>query len=349
MDRKKLLDTLAAVKPALASTSLIQVLTHFCFADGRVTAYNDQIGLSAPCELDLTGALPGATLLGLLSASRAKEVEITAAESEVQVRAGGARAKLPVLPPDAFLFEMPEAVNGQALPAASKDFISAVRGCLRSVSADTSVPDQLGITLMPAGKKGLDLYSINGATMSRASVQLSGKLALDHRVVLSAPFCEQLVRLAGEPGSTLTVAEDHSMLTSTSGTRLFGKLVDVQHPLDFRAQFADIVPADLAEVAIPVPAVMRGALERAIIFADPSGERVNTRMSVKDGVLSLSTKSGRGTMLDRMKLPNHPNIEVEVDAQWLKVGCASLKHMLITAGAVIFSQPGEQYLIATLG
>lgn len=347
MNRKQLLDALAVVRPALASASLIQVLTHLCFSEREVLAYNDQIGISTPLRAGFAGAVPGATLLSILGASLAAEAELSASDDGLLVRAGGMRAKLPLLPPDAFLFEMPPP-KGDVLPAAGEDFVAAIKGCLRSTSADTSVPDQLGVTLIPK-KNSIDMYSVNGASMSRATVALSGPQPLSRRAVISAPFCEQLARLAAgaESKARLVIASDHSLLQVGSGARVFSKLIDVPKPLDFEAQFAEIVPEDLDEIAVKIPAALKLALERALVISDPSGERVYSRLSIKDGIATLSTKSAKGEVRDRIKLPGHPDVEVSVDAQWLKVGCAEFDHVLATDGAIIFGRGRSLYLAAT--
>lgn len=346
MERKQLLDTLADVRPALASTSLIQVLTHLCFAKGSVLAYNDQIGISVPCRTEFEGAVPGGTLLSILGASRAANAEFKVEDNNVVLRAGGATVRLPLLPPDSFLFKMPASVKGDTLPVSGKDFVAALGGCLRSVSPDTSVPDQLGVTLIP--KKGsIDMYSVNGASMSRASVGLSAAQPLKRRTVLAAPFCEQMVRLAsGDKKAELIVADDHALFRNTGGARLFGKLVDVPKPLDFEAKFAEIVPQDLDKVSVEIPPTMKLAVERALIISDPVA-RVYSRLSVKGEVMTLSTKSERGDLVDKMKVPGHPQVSVSVDAQWLKIGCAEFDRVLVTEDAVIFGRGRKLYLVAT--
>lgn len=350
MQRQKLLEILMIVRPALASNDLVPMLTHLWFEGGRVLACNDMIAISAPCAAEFTGAIPGATLLSILQASRAKEVEFAPAEQEVQVRAGSSRLKLPLLPIEKFPFEMPEpAKEAETLPVSSAEFVEAVEGCLRSVSRDTSVPDQLGVTVVP-GKKNLLLYATNGASMTRAPVAFkSERRPLARRVVLPSLFCEQLVRLARQEKSVkLVVAEDHVLLSTSGGVRLYGKLVEIDRPLDFAGKIKEITPEDAAERSALIPGGLARVLERALIIADPTGERVRTQISVKDGVALFVTKSGRGEMRDRLKLDGHPDVVVSVDVQWVKLGCGFEK-ILLTEGAVIMRRGRELYLVATSG
>lgn len=348
MNRKQLIDALGVVRPALASQSLVESLTHLLFTGKEVIAYNDQIGISAPLATSFKGAVPGLTLLSLLSASRAAEVEFTTTDTEVMAKAGGAKLKLPLKPPESFLFEMPKVPkDADVLSISGEGFIASVKGCLRSVSPDTSVPDQLGITLIPK-KKTIEMYSINGASMSSASAESAGASTLKRRIVLSALFCEQLVRLAaGDKKSEIVVTDEYSMLRTSSGVRVFGKLVDVPNPLDFEQQFRDIVPENFAEQAIAVPVAFKMALERALIISDPSGERVYSQFQVKDGFMSVMTTSPKGEVRDRIKVSGHPDVAVSADAQWLKIGVAEgFDKILITEETIIMARGAEMYLVA---
>lgn len=348
MIRKQLAEKLARVKPALASNDLIPALTHLWFSDGEVMAYNDAIALSTPCDVDISGMVPGAKLLALLATSRAKEVEFAAGDDEVSIKAAAVRIKLPLLPIDQPLFEMPEIEGDEALPASSADFIAAVEECLRSVINDPSVPDQLGVTVIP-GKKALRLYSTNGATISSVTVPTAAKVEITRRVVLPQQFCEQLVKLArGDKKAKLVLSGDHVLLRTGDGTRLFSKLVEVEHPLDFPAQISAMVPEDLDAAAVPIPAMLPRILDRALVVSDPGGERAYTQIIVKDGRAQFITKAANCEVRDGVTMgEGQRNVSMAADPSWMKAGCADFTKMLVTKECVIMTAERSMYLVAT--
>lgn len=346
MNRKQLLDILGCVKPALASNALIPALTHLWFSGDDVLAYNDAIGISAPCDTGFSGMVPGATLLSVLQASRAKDVEFMAGDGEVLVKAASAKIKLPLLPLDKPLFEMPDVAGDDELPANSSEFVAAIAACLRSVTSDPSVPDQLGVTVVP-GKKSIDLYSTNGVTISSASMPVSGKVMLTRRVVLSSQFCEQLVRLArGDKKARLVVADDYALLRTSNGVRLFGRLIEVEAPLDFAAQIAEMVPGDLDGAVVPIPTGLVRILDRALIVSDPSGERAYTQISVRGGRATFLTKSAKGEIRDGMTLGEVPDIATSADPHWLRIGCSDFTKILIIKECIIMRGERSLYLVA---
>lgn len=347
VNRKLLLEKLGKVKSALASNDLIPALTHLWFSGDEVLAYNDAVGISTPCDAGITGMVPGATLLAMLQMSKAKEVEFVAGDGEVLVKAASAKIKLPLLPVDKPLFEMPEIKGGEVLPANSAEFVDAIAQCLRSVINDPSVPDQTGITVIP-GKKMLTLFSTNGATISTVTVPITGEIALKRRVVLSEQFCERLVQLArGDKKAKLVLDEDSALLLTSDGTRLFGKLVEVEKPLDFHAQIADMVPKGIDDAAVPIPTMMARILDRALVVSDPTGEGAYTQIIVRGGRASFLTKSARGEIRDGMTLGDgQPDVTVSADPRWLKAGCADFAKMLVTKECVIMRGERSLYLVA---
>src|SRR5205807_1397130 len=131
---------------------------------------------------------------------------------------------------------------GDPLPIAMKQFIPSIQSCLRSVSADTSIPDQLGITITSEGNELL-MYSTNNATLSHSRVKFIKPFKLKNRVILSAQFCKQMVELAKDHSDLkLEIHEDNTSLLTAGKITLFGRTIDVDKPIDFKALLNTNIP-----------------------------------------------------------------------------------------------------------
>src|SRR5260370_904174 len=110
LPRKEFLEVLETTKPALSTKELIEELLHF-WSDGKfITAYNDQsLGIQVPFESEFKGGIRGTIILGMLEHSRAKQIEMEIPEEgEATIKCGRARIKLPLLPPERAIFELPD-------------------------------------------------------------------------------------------------------------------------------------------------------------------------------------------------------------------------------------------------
>ena len=76
MKRTELLANLKVVAPALGKGDLVPALACLWFDGQRVLAYDDHIGISAPCAAGIHGGLNGALLLPFLERSGLKEIDI---------------------------------------------------------------------------------------------------------------------------------------------------------------------------------------------------------------------------------------------------------------------------------
>lgn len=344
MLRTELLEKLSLVEPALAPNDyVIPVLTHLWLQSKSVMAYNDQIAIKVPCQTGIECAVPGSTLLRLLRNSRAKNIEFSLADDECHVKAASSDLKLATIPPSDFIFEMPKQESAP-LPVKFTQFLAAIKTCMRSVSADTSVPDQLGITLLPKGDK-LHLYSTNNSTISHAIVDLTSKCPLKDRVVLHAKFCEQLLELGKDGSPQLFVDKDHSLLINGK-TMLFGTLIEVEKPIDFEAVIAHHLPENLKKKLIEIPTKLELILERAIVITDSATEQTRTQITVKDGEMRFYSKSGKAEVKDKMQVLGHPNVTVKLEPKLIKNGWGAFDKFLVTEDCAIMSKGSNLYLVS---
>jgi DNA polymerase III sliding clamp (beta) subunit (PCNA family) len=353
INRSEIVGKLERVAPALSGNDLIPVFTHFCFTKGVVIAYNDQIGISTPCKLDFDGCISGPTLLGLLNASRADTVSFVASgknAKEVIVKAASSKFKLPMMQDAAFtdLFAMPKAQEKIELPVDTKEFMAAIECCMRSVSIDTSVPDQLGVTLQVDGKDLL-LFSTDNATLSHGVVTLKSKPVFK-RVILSGHFCKQLLALVDlkKPLHLQIDDAEGEALYSGQNITLFGKLIETTKPVDFLAAVDRHLPVGIEKQYVSIPTKLEMIIDRACIIAAANLQNVRTQIDVKGSEATFSTTSPRGEVHDTLKLEGkHKDVSLDVDPKMLKRGYGSFDKMLITDNAFIMATKTTTYLVGS--
>jgi DNA polymerase III sliding clamp (beta) subunit (PCNA family) len=344
MQRTELFETLERISPGLASIDMIPILVHLWFNDTTVMAYNDYIAIEAKCKTGLKCAIPGQTLISMLRHSLAKTVDLSIANKEVLIKMGRSNLKLGMLPPEDFIFTMPRPAKGTELQIDFKRFRTVIECCMRSVSTDTSVPDQLGVTLILNGEN-LELYSTNNSTISTGKVPLKGKAPFKDRVVLSGDFCKQLLELTKTPGSPqIWVADDHTLLKNGDIT-LFGKLVEVDKPLPFTNMLSHHLPKNYKQQTIELPKQLKMVLMRAMVITDSPTEQTRTTITVKDGEMLLISKSGKGEIKDRIKVEGHPDVSVKLEPKLLSLGLDDFKNLLITDQCSIMSNGSQMYLV----
>jgi DNA polymerase III sliding clamp (beta) subunit (PCNA family) len=347
MERKLLQERLERCAPALSSTTVIPVLTHFAFTGTQVMAYNDSIAVVTPCKTEFKGAVPGTTLLNLIRLSRAKDVEFVQEGNDLIIKAASSRFKLPVMPLKEFtdIFTPPEVKESGVLAVAVPEFTRCIGQLMRSVSDDTSVPDQLGITLIP-GKKQLCLYSTNWITMSKATLKLSRESSID-RAILSKQFCEQLLVLAkGEQTLKLEVEDDHATLVA-GATLLHGKLIISEQPMKFEDIIAQNFPVVKADELAPIPSKFRNIVERALVVGESKNDSAKTRIVVKEDRMRFVTKSERGEVVDSMQVTDkQPATALALEAKHLKKGLDDFDQMLMTEQGCIMAKENVTYMIS---
>ena len=354
MHRMDLVAKLELVSPALSANNLIPVLSHFWFSTNALMAYPDQIAISTKLTSNFSGAVPE-SLLSLMSVSRAKEVEFFVGEvdgkklpeGQLLVKAASSKLKLPFLAEETTkIFEMPKPDASKAVPVDMKLFLKSIELCMRSLKEDTSMPDSLGITLS-FSKEAIDCYATNDATISHARVKLKKPFNDGQRMVLSGNFCRQMVALSEIEGPKhIEIYDDYSLFVCADNV-LFGRLVDVQRPLDFDSVIESSFPKELHKNLVSIPSKLQLILERAVIITESKTERSKTAISVKDGIARFFSTSEKGEVRDSTQLEDvHPDVEVSIDPRLFKIGYGYFEKMLLTDRCLIMSKGSSLYLVS---
>lgn len=167
INKSKLQEALAKVKPGLASKDLIEQATSFAFMDGRVVTYNDEISISHPVkDLNISGAIKAEALYSFLDKLKKDEIFINKDDNQVIIQAGKAKAglileqeiKLPVQ-------EIGEIKEWKPLP---EGIVQGLKFCYPSCSTDMSNPILTCVYLEGDSIQSTDSFQITEYKMKEA-------------------------------------------------------------------------------------------------------------------------------------------------------------------------------------
>jgi DNA polymerase III sliding clamp (beta) subunit (PCNA family) len=94
INKSELEKALVTVKPGLANNEVIEQSTSFCFVDGHVVTYNDEISIRYPVDIELEGAVNAKELYGFVNKVSSEELNMEIEGSELILKAGRAKASL---------------------------------------------------------------------------------------------------------------------------------------------------------------------------------------------------------------------------------------------------------------
>lgn len=356
MLRTDLIDRLSLAAPALAKTAFMPILNCFWFTGKHVIAHNDQIGICVPLKTDFKGAVEGELLLGLLRNSRAKEVwlsPIGESGEHLEVKLAGTKAKLGLNPPSAFIWDVPKLQPEKAIKLGNQveHLLQAIDLVMLSVSGDTTIPDQLGITFI-AEEGGVGLFSTNDATMSYSFFKLAKKWPA--RVILPSLFCNQLRAIGGKRSDiALEVHKDHVIATiNDAGEKgdpiiLFSRVIESERPHDFGRTLDLHYSPKVKKKMLPLPSKLKLVAERAFLVSQDKKGAVKTNLKVEGGKLTVFT-DGSAQVRDSMDLEGHDDVSLDINVGFLRSAFGAYHSALedengtfIVTPACLIMQSGE--------
>lgn len=342
-----LLDALKIAAPALGELSKtpLPVLEHFCFADDSLYAYNDRMTIIVEHPTQLSVGLHGATLLGILGASAAEEVEINI-KGKIATLSGSGKIELPVMDPADFVFTLPDEEPALSV-ALSEDMLSSIEMCLLSVGEDSLRPEYNGIALR-TGKDGMVLYSTDNVTATRA--QPAGMKIISRKAVVAVlpkEACVQILKLfkqGSKPqmhlGEKVAIIEFGGEPAVTLVAKLLGepsaKLAEV-----FDEHTAGATPW-------PVPEGLEREIAKAQVLTsrDPLKECV---IVVEEGQMEVSVQATLGKMNSTLPITDKKAAgEVRVNPDHVARILPHVSHLHINDGrSLVFSKNGLTHLVSS--
>ena len=319
LNRADFIDTLKQAEPALSSQDFLPILSHYCFDGEKVTAYNDMQAVQVRLETDFIGGLPGSVLTKMLSSYSNEFVEINSTvPTEVEMKSGKSKIKLPLLPNTMFLFHMPELED---LPKfeLNSTFLDGLSKTLISVGTDPTHPSQMGISLYYG--KEVVLYSTDNLAVSKYTTKCTCKET--GRVILPTPFCQTLssaMKSYKADKMYMSIGAGFVVVQIGEKVSLFSKFVaeDEGHSLDFEAILKQFTPKG-EKVYMEIPTEFESALERSLILLSKQIDK-ETSCSVKGKVVAMSTETPDGQGNDRVEFEGSfpEDLDFRVDPTLIK-------------------------------
>lgn len=313
MNRERLVATLEAVAPALATSNVVPIFQSFVFKEGYVSAYNDAIAIIGPSDWEGTAGFNGKTLLGLLKATKAEEVEIYLEEQYSLIKFGKTKSKLPFDPEENFIFTVPDAAWDAEL-ALTQSFFESLDICLETVAKDQTQTALLGVTL-----EGKSMFSCDGDAVTKITMSKGiGK----NRILLPTAFCEAVAKIwqTQEMTKGLLKFNDEWVFADFPGDWwVYGRVLKIDKPIDFDKEIKKVVTDEIEPQAIPEG--LNEALDRALVISANHSQK--TDLTVSKNKLDLHTETPHGEVADTLTFKGHPEASVSVSASHLQ---RALKH-----------------------
>jgi len=275
INKNELSKALDMVKPGLSAQEMIEQSTSFCFLNGRVITYNDQISISYPLDIDLEGAINSTELYAFVKKVSNEEIDVSIDDREIRMKAGRAKAgfvlqseiKLPIN-------EVGDVEEWKDLP---KGFLKALRFTMGSCSNDMTAPV-------------LTCVHINGKVM-----EASDRFRITKYQLKKAAPLKQFLLPAAVCGTV--IAFKPVQVSEGEGWVHFKNKEDaVLSCRVFQDKFPD-VSRFLVEAGeeIKFPSEIKGILERATIFSkkdNAANESIELEFSKKKVVIRARSDSG---------------------------------------------------------
>lgn len=358
--RSELLHVLENVSGALAEKDAIPALVHFWFTGKEVVAYDAQIAISTKLKTGITGGV-SKSLLDLVKVTQTEFVDFQTDEKhKFEIKFGNESKKEKKIiwrKPDTLAmlnqetpFDMPAFDAASELQITDMPaFITAIKSCMRSCNASIAAPEFLGVTLIANGTQ-IEMYATDNKSLSIEQVSVK-KAPKFKRVIISAPFCKQLVSLASKDKVRITINEEYSLADIDGGdTILFGNLVgERDSPMDFKRIIDTHVPSDYAKYHVKVPERLRQAIDRAVIITgETSSDEAETTAIVKDDFLYLeSVSQALGKVSDKIKLSGkHPDVKLTIQCKALQNDLANFTNMFISKNCWIMMNGTSMYIVS---
>jgi hypothetical protein len=329
-DRKKLLESLTTVAPALSANSSIVQFKHVWFEGDKVYAYNGGMGIKTNLKTGLKLAVLGSPLIGFLSSEGSEQALLEERNGTLEIKLGKATASLPTMGLDSAPWSFPAKPDIKAELVLDDVYKKALkRACLVQAAKPNRV-EHYGVIVFALSSPELLLYSTDSKTIVELPVKTKQKLPKSvDRTVLPFEFLDVLLDLKGDV--SLSICAD-CFAAKTESVLVCCNMLDSSGVADL-PELAE-KHTKQKQTMVEVPSALSSALARAEILAS-SGDAYLT-LEINGSELTLDGKLELGHFRETIALAKSaPSAKIGVDGRLLKKALGEVKRFAITTSSLI--------------
>lgn len=347
METKDLESALKLAQPCLLGVDFIPVLSHFCFDEGLLYAYDGVSATIVACETDLRGAVRGDMLLGVVGLA-GPTITLKQEKDKVVISSGRSRVDLPSLQPTDFMFQFPEQETKTQF-FLTEGLVKGLTLCSSGVGNDPRKPEFTGVTLQ-LGKDAVFYASDNTSITKYETKETVGKKQLT--VIVPKSVCDQILAVGAAlevewPKISITVTEEFitaQFEETTPSVTIVGKLLSVK-PAQFEKTI-DACKTNKPKFKIPEAFDKAVAKVSLVISKEPQKDCVLTTHREE---FTVSGQGGLGkaeTKFDTDHMVLH-DVTVTCSPEHLTKVLSDVTHLIVDEKVVQMQGNCLTYYVAT--
>jgi len=336
ISRKELIKAFATCKPAIASQNRAVELSHYWLDGETLSAYNGNMIISTPTDLDVIGGVPD-TVLDWLKKVDGETVNLSSVDGKLSISSGKSKGNFALLDLSRRIYTPEIDLDDLGLPpiTLNASLIEALDNVSVSQDSKATAPAKLGVFLYPR-QDNLDLYATDDYTITKQTVPLqdtiSDSLLFLNHIVIPFSFVEQIIEYKDSSGACVYLSDRMAILYAEPVTIISGLIECSAMP-----KFDEIIESFEAPT-IPVPEDLTEALDRLSQIPGP------IEMIINNNILHLACESQGSRAEEQFPLvgSHTGGIMVKLDPRLLKRVAKGRSYLGIKSKGLYLTGP-EQY------
>lgn len=311
INRKELLKALIAIKPGLISKETVEQSSCVVFLNNWIHTYNDEIYICYPYDIDLKGAVGGQELFSLLNKVSEETLQLIVKENELLVE--GEKFKSSLNLQTGILLPFGEIEDPEEWNTLPEDFCESLKFCSFSVGKSLEQPILTCIHCNKDKMESADSYRFTRKKWEhlyfKESLLIPGKSII--------PLININPVYYSKVNGWVWFKNENDVLLSCRTYNL--EYVDLDKYIEVKGS------------KIKFPKETIDIIDKASIFSkDPIEGNSNISLVVEKGLLTISSKSHRGTYEEKVRIRHQGNnFQVKINPEFLKSILSKASHSCV--------------------